>query len=32
VDDTLFVLDPRAPKARDPEFGAEGSVMLVGRP
>lgn len=32
VDDTVFVLDPRAPKTRDPDLGVEGSVMIVGRP
>src|SRR6185503_3927459 len=32
VDDSVLVLDPRAPKARDPDLGAEGSVRIVGRP
>ena len=32
IDDTVFVLDPRAPKTRDPDLGVEGSVMIVGRP
>lgn len=32
VDDTLFVLDPRVPKARDPDLGADGSIIIVGRP
>ena len=32
VDDSLFMLDPRAPKAKDPDFGSEGSVVIVGRP
>ena len=32
IDDTVFVLDPRAPKSRDPDLGVEGSVMIVGRP
>lgn len=32
VDDSIFVVDPRAPKARDPDLGAEGSVRFVGRP
>jgi hypothetical protein len=32
IDDSLFVLDPRAPKSRDPDLGTEGSVMMVGRP
>ena len=32
VDDSIFVLDPRAQKARDPDLGTEGSVRMVGRP
>ncbi|MGH7623332.1 MAG: hypothetical protein ACREMU_13395 [Gemmatimonadaceae bacterium] len=32
VDDSLLVLDPREPKARDPYLGAEGSIIIVGRP
>jgi hypothetical protein len=32
VDDSLFVLDPRAPKMRDADLGTEGSVVIVGRP
>lgn len=32
VDDTVWTLDPRAPKADDPDFGRAGSVVLVGRP
>jgi predicted carbohydrate-binding protein with CBM48 len=32
VDDSLFTLDPRAPKARDADLGTEGSVVIVGRP
>ena len=32
IDDTVFVLDPRAPKTRDPDLGVEGSVRIVGRP
>ena len=32
IDDSLFVLDPRQPKARDPDLGTEGSVVIVGRP
>jgi hypothetical protein len=32
VDDSIMVLDPRAPKSRDPDLGAEGSVRIVGRP
>ena len=32
VDDSVFVLDPRQPKARDPDLGGEVSVLMVGRP
>jgi len=32
VDDTLLVLDPRSPKARDPDLGVDASVVIVGRP
>lgn len=34
VNDTLFKLDPdpRAPRARDPDLGVDGSVTIVGRP
>ena len=32
VDDSLLVLDPRAPKSRDPDIGADASVRIVGRP
>lgn len=32
VDDSLFVLDPRAPRTRDPDLGTEASVLMVGRP
>jgi len=32
VDDSLFMLDPSEPKGRDPDLGAEGSVVIVGRP
>jgi len=32
VDDTLWVPDPRAPAARDADFGRPGSMLLVGRP
>lgn len=31
VDDSLFVLDPRALTARDPDLGSESSVRMVGR-
>ena len=32
VDDSLFTLDPRAPKVRDADLGTDGSVVIVGRP
>ena len=32
VDDTLWIRDPRAPAAKDADFGRPGSVLLVGRP
>ena len=32
VDDTILTLDPRAPKAKDPALGVEGSVVMVGKP
>jgi hypothetical protein len=32
VDDSVLTLDPRKPKARDPDLGNEGSVLMVGRP
>jgi hypothetical protein len=32
VDDSVFVLDPRAPKARDRDLGVDGSVIIVGKP
>jgi hypothetical protein len=32
VDDSMLVLDPRAPKTRDPALGVEGSVIIVGKP
>lgn len=32
VDDSVLVLDPRAPKARDADLGAVGSVIVVGKP
>jgi len=32
VDDSVFTLDPRAPKAKDADLGTEGSVVIVGRP
>jgi hypothetical protein len=30
--DSVFTLDPRAPKVRDTDLGTEGSVVIVGRP
>jgi len=32
IDDSLFTLDPTAPKARDPDLGTDGSIVIVGRP
>jgi hypothetical protein len=32
VDDSVFTLDPRAPKARDRDLGGEGSMIMIGRP
>jgi hypothetical protein len=32
VDDSVYTLDPRAPRTSDRDFGGEQSVMLVGRP
>jgi hypothetical protein len=32
LDDSIWVRDPRAPIARDADFGRPGSVLLVGRP
>jgi hypothetical protein len=32
VDDTIWTLDPRAPKTRDADYGTEQSVLLVGVP
>jgi hypothetical protein len=32
VDDSVFTLDPRKPKTRDPDLGGESSVLMVGRP
>ncbi|HEX7089503.1 MAG TPA: hypothetical protein VF192_05165 [Longimicrobiales bacterium] len=31
VDDSTWVLDPRAPRAEDPDYGVQSSVLLVGR-
>jgi len=31
VDDSTWVLDPRAPRAQDQDYGVESSVLLVGR-
>ena len=30
VDDTVWTLDPRAPKTKDADYGAEQSVLIVG--
>jgi hypothetical protein len=32
IDDSLFMLDPRAPKARDTDLGAMASVTIVSKP
>jgi hypothetical protein len=32
IDDSIFTLDPTAPKSRDPDLGTEGSIRIVGRP
>jgi Carbohydrate-binding module 48 (Isoamylase N-terminal domain) len=32
VNDSIFTLDPRKPKARDADFGTDASVLMVGRP
>jgi hypothetical protein len=32
IDDSVLVLDPRAPKTKDPSLGVEGSVIIVGKP
>jgi hypothetical protein len=34
VNDSTFTLDPdtRVARTRDPDLGAEGSVVIVGRP
>lgn len=32
ADDSIWMRDPRAPVATDPDFGRPGSLMLVGRP
>ena len=32
IDDSVLVLDPGAPKTRDPALGVEGSVVIVGKP
>lgn len=32
VDGTTLTLDPRAPRAQDPDFGTPSSVVLVGAP
>lgn len=30
--DSVWTVDPRAPRAKDPDFGVEGSAVIVGRP
>jgi len=32
VNDSVFTLDPQKPTARDPDFGTNASVLMVGRP
>jgi hypothetical protein len=32
IDDSVFALDPRKPKALDPDLGGERSVLMIGRP
>jgi hypothetical protein len=32
IDDSLFALDPHAPRAHDADLGADGSVVIVGKP
>ena len=32
VDDSVRTLDPRAPRAVDPDYGTEQSVIIVGNP
>jgi len=32
ADDTVWLRDPRAPLATDPDFGRPGSLLLVGKP
>ncbi len=32
VNDSVFTLDPRKPRVRDPDFGTDASVVMVGRP
>ena len=32
VNDSVFALDPHAPKAHDRDLGADGSVIIVGKP
>jgi 1,4-alpha-glucan branching enzyme len=32
VDNSTWMLDPRAPTAQDPDFGTPSSVVLVGTP
>ena len=32
VDDTVWVTDPTAPLVRDPDYGRDHSVIVVGQP
>jgi hypothetical protein len=32
VNDSIFTLDPRGPRVRDPDFGTDASVLMVTRP
>jgi Carbohydrate-binding module 48 (Isoamylase N-terminal domain) len=32
VNDSLFTLDPEAPRAKDPDLDVAGSIIIVGRP
>jgi hypothetical protein len=32
VNDSIFTLDPRTAKVRDPDFGTDASVLMVARP
>jgi hypothetical protein len=32
INDSVFTLDPQKPTVRDPDFGTNASVLMVGRP